>query len=81
MTPEGLEHLAELLAEAAAYATAVAGGSELAEDLGRAEIATRRLADQERAAASDHPCLEWDDEADDVERRTEDHYARCCLGA
>ena len=81
MTPEGLEHMAELLADSAAYATAVAAGPELADDLGRAEIAARHLAAQERAAAAAQPCLEWDDQADDVERRTEDHYARCCFGA
>ena len=48
MTAEGLEHLAELCAEAAAYAEAT-GDAVLGAGLQLGAIAARRLARQERA--------------------------------
>lgn len=48
MTPEGLEHLAELCREAAAYAEAT-GDAVLGAGLRLGAIAAERLARQERA--------------------------------
>ncbi len=54
MTPEGLEHLAELCREAAAYAEAT-GDAVLGAGLQLGAVAAERLARQERAALVSPP--------------------------